>query len=131
MYELPSRCAIAIATLALTACAVDDHTQGTSQQALADPLLEQLQALPGVTVTELPPRPDARQFRRLVTQPVDHTRPNGATFQQRVVLRSRGVELPTTLASTGYGLFGSNPRDNELSFLLGGNAITVEHRYFE
>ena len=115
---------------ALAACAIDPELE-TTQQAVADPLLEQLQALAGVTVTELAPRPDARQFALLVTQPVDHANPNGATFQQRVVIRSRGETLPTTLASTGYGLFGSLPRDNEISFVLGGNSITVEHRYYE
>jgi hypothetical protein len=103
----------------------------TTEHAVTDPLLDQLNALPGVTVSELAPAGTARQFSLLVTQPVDHAHPAGATFQQRVVIRSRGVGLPTTLASTGYGLFGSMPRDNEISFLLGGNAITVEHRYYE
>jgi len=134
MHPFTSRCATAIAAaLALTACAADEDTPvtGTSHQQLSDPLLEQLQALPGVTVTELAPRPDARQFSLLVTQPVDHAQSNGATFQQRVMLRVRGVDRPTALASTGYGLFGSTPRDNEISFLLAGNAITVEHRYYE
>ncbi|HSK05735.1 MAG TPA: S28 family serine protease, partial [Kofleriaceae bacterium] len=135
MHPFTSRCATAIAAaaLAMTACAADDNTPdiGTSHQQLGDPLLEQLQALPGVTVTELAPRQGARQFQLLVTQPVDHAHPDGATFQQRVMVRSRGVDLPTTLASTGYGLFGSTPRDNEISFLLAGNAITVEHRYYE
>lgn len=127
------RFSIVAAALALNACAADEQTIELSNhaQAVGDPLLEQLQALPGVTVTELAPRPDARQFMLRVTQPVDHARPHGATFEQRVVLRSRGTALPTTLATTGYGLFGSSPRDNEVSFLLSGNAITVEHRYFE
>jgi hypothetical protein len=125
--------AIVASALAMTACVADGDTQdvGTSNQQLSDPLLEQLQALPGVSVTELAPRPGARQFQLLVTQPVDHARPSGATFQQRVLIRSRGVGLPTTLASTGYGLFGSVPRDNEISFLFSGNAINVEHRYYE
>jgi PS-10 peptidase S37 len=109
----------------------DPTTVELAEQAVVDPLLDQLHALPGVTVTELAPAGTVRQFSLLVTQPVDHTHPGGATFQQRVVIRSRGVALPTTLVSTGYGLFGSVPRDNEISFLLGGNAITVEHRYYE
>ncbi|HWO21102.1 MAG TPA: S28 family serine protease [Kofleriaceae bacterium] len=122
-----------MAALAMTACTTDADTPdvGTRYQELGDPLLEQLQALPGVTVTELAPRTGARQFQLLVTQPVDHAQPSGATFQQRVMIRSRGAALPTTLASTGYGLFGSTPRDNEISFLFSGNAITVEHRYYE
>jgi hypothetical protein len=135
MHPFSSSCATAIAAaaLALSACAADDGALDTSasQQHLSDPLLEQLQALPGVTVTELAPLPGARQFSLQVTQPVDHARPNGASFQQRVMLRIRGVDQPTTLASTGYGLFGSVPRDNEISYLLAGNAITVEHRYYE
>lgn len=133
MHSFASIRAAALAALVMTACAFDENTHDldTSHQTLRDPLLEQLEALPGVTVTELAPRPNARQFMLLVTQPVDHAHPHGATFQQRVTLRSRGVELPTTLASTGYGLFGSSPRDNELSFLFAGNAITVEHRYYE
>ena len=86
----------------------------------------------GVTVTELPPHSSgAEQFLLHVTQPVDHFQPGGETFQQRVVIRSRGVTRVTTLASTGYGLFGATPRDNEVSFILQGNAITVEHRYYE
>lgn len=122
----------ALAALALAGCTVDEPALGTSNHTLDDPLLEQLEALPGVTVSELPPHHEGeREFMLLVTQPVDHNQPTGATFQQRVVIRSRGVELPTTLASTGYGLFGSAPRDNEVSFLLAGNAITVEHRYYE
>ena len=140
MKAFTSRCvsatAIAAAALAMSACVADGDTQdvGTSQQQLqqlSDPLLEQLQALPGVSVTELAPRAGARQFQLLVTQPVDHAHPSGATFQQRVLIRSRGVGRPTTLDSTGYGLFGSTPRDNEISFLLAGNVIAVEHRYYE
>jgi hypothetical protein len=139
MQPFTSRCAtaaaLAAAALALTACATDDTLDATatstSHQQLGDPLLEQLQALPGVTVTELAPRSDSRQFQLLVTQPVDHAHPSGATFQQRVLIRSRGVGQPTTLDSTGYGLFGSTPRDNEISYLFAGNAIAVEHRYYE
>jgi hypothetical protein len=130
MSLLP-RSAIAFA-LALTACALDENPQVSSMESsVDDALLAQLQALPGVTVTELPPRPGTREFLLLVTQPLDHAHPHGASFQQRVVVRSRGTDLPTTLASTGYGLFGDAPRDNEVSFLLAGNAITVEHRYYE
>lgn len=116
----------------LGACTADFEADLASVEAeVTDPLLAQLQALPGVTVTELAPSGTARQFSLLVTQPVDHGNPSGPTFQQRVVIRSRGLALPTTLASTGYGLFSPAPRDNEISFLFGGNAITVEHRYFE
>jgi hypothetical protein len=126
---------ITLAAFALAACAADDAFEleiATQPVALADdPLLEQLEALPGVTVTELAPRPDARQFQLLITQPLDHNRPDGATFQQRVMLRSRGVALPMSLGTTGYGLFGDAPRDSEISFLLRANSLMIEHRFFE
>lgn len=117
--------------LVFAACAADPDFASVEHE-VGDPLLDQLQALPGVTVTELPPHASgARQFSLLVTQPVDHFHAGGATFQQRVLIRSRGTDAPTTLESTGYGLFGSTPRDNEISAVFAGNAVSVEHRYYE
>jgi hypothetical protein len=141
MQPFSSRFAVAVAAaaLAMTACAIDGDplaspaspTEETSQASLTDPLLEQLRALPGVTVAELPSPAGVRHFRLRVTQPVDHADPHGAAFEQRVLLRIRGVDRPTTLDSTGYGLFSSTPRDSEISYLLSGNSVLVEHRYYE
>lgn len=103
---------------------------GVSRQSLADPLLEKLQALPGVTVVEVPSRPGERGFILTVSQPADHFAPNSARFSQRVLLLHRDVSQPMVLSTTGYGLFGLQPRDNEVSHLLSGNSLIVEHRFF-
>lgn len=101
------------------------------RQAVMDPLLEQLQALPGTTVKELSSKPKTRSFLLTITQPVDHFHPRGATFQQRVLLLHRDVAQPMVLSTTGYGLFVPVPRDNEISAVLAANSVIVEHRYFE
>jgi hypothetical protein len=98
-------------------------------------ILVALQALPGVTVTEVSPRASgARSFDLTIEQQVDHTElpdavPPPQTFRQRIRLLHRSEDLPVVLATTGYHL-GSG-RDNEVSLALGGaNVVDVEQRFF-
>jgi hypothetical protein len=96
----------------------------------ADPLLDQLRALPGVKVLPLGSGPGVRGFFITLEQPIDHDNPSLGTFQQRAFLMHRDVTRPMVLTSTGYSLFSLQLRDNELSALLGANNLTIEHRYF-
>ncbi len=67
-------------------------------------------------------------YQIMVSQPVDHNKPNGAIFNQKVYLLHKGETLPTVLALEGYSA-GFN-RPYELTRILQGNQVLVEHRYF-
>ena len=122
-----------LASLGLAGCAdadkgdpVDTADTGEEQDALT-----RLRAVPGVTeVLEYDaPTPGTRFFVISFAQPVDHDDPDGATFTQVLTLVHRGFLVPTVMDTRGYG--GSySGGDNELSALLRGNRLNVEHRYF-
>jgi hypothetical protein len=101
-----------------------------AQAAPAD-IADQLAAIPGMTVSEQPsPGPGYRFFFLSYRQPVDHLKPNGPTFQQRLQLLHRDVSRPMVLHTTGYNMpeyaFRSEPTQ-----LVDGNQISVEQRFFE
>ena len=107
------------------------QAQSQTQDAAPD-ILAQLQAIPGLTVVqERPaPAPGVRFFVLTYDQPADHLKPNGTRFQQRMTLRYRSAEAPMVLASTGYGISTSSYQ-TEPTYLLQGNQLLVEHRFFE
>ncbi|MBN8229381.1 hypothetical protein JYK02_17870 [Corallococcus macrosporus] len=120
--ELPSEAA--------TPSAPEVRAQSLAQDTAPD-ILAQLQAIPGLTVVqERPvPVPGIRFFVMRYDQPADHLHPNGTRFQQRLTLLYRSAEAPTVLASTGYGI-GTSPGQWEPTYLVQGNQLTVEHRFF-
>ena len=63
-----------------------------------------------------------------IKQPLDHKNPDKGYFYQRAYLSHRGFDRPTVICTEGYGR-GSN-RVYELTNLIDGNQIDVEHRYF-
>jgi hypothetical protein len=95
-------------------------------------VLERLEKIPGIAdVEELEPKADgARRIAFTIEQPVDHEQPQLGAFKQRVHLVHRDEAATTVLASTGYFLFAPKPSDSEISILLRGNNLTVEHRFF-
>jgi hypothetical protein len=119
--------------LALFACvsdtgAGDDPSVAVSGEALlALPELgEALRALPGVkNVSEA-----SGGFTFSVEQPIDHMQTGVGSFDLRVQLRHRSETAVTVLSSTGYSLFSGSPGDSEPSYLLNGNSVTVEQRFF-
>ncbi|MFP2896825.1 S28 family serine protease [Corallococcus sp. 4LFB] len=106
------------------------QAQSLAQDAAPD-ILAQLQAVPGLTVVqERPaPAPGIRFFVLSYEQPADHLHPDGTRFQQRMTLLFRGAEAPTVLASTGYGI-STFPYQTEPTYLVQGNQLLVEHRFF-
>jgi hypothetical protein len=63
-------------------------------------------------------------------QPVDHQKPDGAKFQQRVFITHAGYDKPVILNTEGYAALGPESA-GELGPMIGAcNVITVEHRYF-
>jgi len=96
----------------------------------ATDLLGRLNCLPGVLAVPRPPpamEPAAQQFLLQIEQPVDHARPDGETFEQRVLLTFVGENAPTVLHHTGYTLFTYR---SDLGRHLSANELEVEHRYF-
>jgi hypothetical protein len=102
-------------------------------QAQALAIADRLAAIPGMTVSEqTPPGPGFRFFLLTYRQPVDHTKPSGPTFAQRLQLLHRDLSRPMVLHTTGYDMpefaFRSEPT---ATALLDGNQISVEQRFFE
>lgn len=119
-------------TLAATVAAtVISLVPAVPAQAAPADLRDQLEALPNVTVVseQQPPPTGFRFFILTYRQPVDHTNPNGPTFEQRFQLLHRDVSRPMILHTTGYDMpefaFRSEPAQ-----LVDGNQISVEERFF-
>ena len=90
-----------------------------------------LAALPGVhDVTEQPTQtPGFHYFVLHFTQPVDHEDPASPTFLQEVSLLHRDVTAPMIVHTSGYWDYYLD-HEVELTALLDGNQISIEHRYF-
>jgi hypothetical protein len=89
--------------VALVACFVL-LPSGTAAAQAPDTLLDRLRAVPGLTVEERPGPAGYRYFVMSYAQLVDHARPERGTFQQRVTLLHRGLDRPTVLQTSGYGV---------------------------
>lgn len=92
-------------------------------------ILQRLNALPGVEAREIQPHYGyPRAFELDITQPVDHNRPGGATFQQRAYLSHIADSVPMVFAPSGYGTTPESGQ--ELAEILQANCLSVTHRYF-
>ncbi|MCY1032447.1 S28 family serine protease [Corallococcus sp. BB11-1] len=96
-------------------------------------ILVRLRAIPGLTVQENPNGARVPQgyrfFIMTLNQPADHAHPECQRFEQRVTLLHTADTSPTVLFTGGYGVSVA-PGRSELTQLLGGNQISVEHRFF-
>jgi hypothetical protein len=94
-------------------------------------ILDRLHAIQGLTVVEeqATGTPDTRFFVLDFEQPVDHQRPEGHRFRQRVTLLHRSGSAPMVFSSTGYAIW-SEPSEEEPTALLRANQLQVEHRFF-
>ena len=119
--------ALALLAVGLLACG-DNETPpddpGTGE------LLDRLNALPGVTAVARPTQTAGVSYFVLqFTQPVDHDAPDGPTFPQQVSLLHRNLEAPMVVQTSGYwDYYRDSPV--ELTRLLLGNQISIEHRFF-
>jgi hypothetical protein len=94
-------------------------------------LLVRLKALPGV-VEAKEARFDEKLFKEayelMFEQPLDHRNPLGIKFRQRFFVSHADYAKPVVLETSGYAAFGA--KAGELTRILGGNQVTVEHRFF-
>ncbi|MCX6224946.1 MAG: S28 family serine protease, partial [Bacteroidia bacterium] len=93
-------------------------------------LLIALKKLPGIEVVGPTRKSQAytEAYEIKFTQPVDHNKPGGLKFTQRMFIGHAGFDKPMVLSTSGYdarGLGGAEPAQ-----LLKANLIRVEHRYF-
>lgn len=110
--------------LLFVSCSRDENGNGSSVD-----ILEKLQQLSGVTVTEVAPLYDyPRAFVIDVLQPVDHNNPDGEKFFQRLYLHHSDESLPMIMRTSGYT--ASQRQVSELAGLMNANHITVVHRFF-
>jgi hypothetical protein len=122
------------ALLFLAACAAgsgDDIAAARAELASAD-VLEALRALPGVKNVQESGLGGSggRNFSFTVEQPIDHSNPAVGTFDLRVQLKHRSETAVTVLSSSGYSLFSASASDSEPSYLLNGNSVSMEQRFF-
>ncbi|GAA3733447.1 S28 family serine protease [Spinactinospora alkalitolerans] len=93
-------------------------------------IADRLEDVPGLTVVE--EKPTAEGFRYFVLsyeQPADHARPGEGVFEQRLTLLHRGLDRPTVLHTSGYGV-STTPFRSEPTRLVDGNQISTEQRFF-
>ena len=97
--------------------------------AQVSPLEAALFDLPDVIFTKID-TPDGYEaaYELKIKQALDHNDPSKGFFYQRAYLSHRGFDKPTVLCTEGYG----RPKNRvyELTNLLEGNQIDIEHRYF-
>lgn len=85
-------------------------------------------------VRELPRRAPrgARFFRIWFDLPVDHADPDGPRFRLRATLLHRDTNLPMVLATSGYAIRTWDfPSPTEVTRVVGGNQLNLEHRFFK
>lgn len=104
-------------------------TLGCRRQEEEKTLLEKLQQLPGLQVTEIaPPAGFAQAFQVAIAQNIDHGDPGKGTFPQLFYLSYRGETAPTVFYTSGYGV--SRNYESEPAALLQANQVLLAHRYF-
>lgn len=85
--------------------------------------------LPDVVFEKIKSSEYSNQIYKLyVKQPLDHDAPSKGYFYQKVYLTHKGFNLPTVINTAGYAT-GRN-YILELTSMLKGNQIRVEHRFF-
>jgi hypothetical protein len=95
-------------------------------------LLQKLRALPGVSEVEQGSGTKNLSYYILhFTQPIDHENPSLGSFEQEVSLLHRNEQAPVPMVvnSSGYADIDGNVAV-ELTRLLDGNQVSIEHRYY-
>lgn len=100
----------------------------------AQPLEERLESLAFDSIRPFEIEKDSYRsaWELFLSQPLDHDRPEGERFLQRLVLRHNDFNKPVVLVTEGYAAhYALYPRfDHELAVKLDANLVVVEHRFF-
>ncbi len=110
-------------TLVIGACQKDEPADTRT-------LIQKLQDLPGVEVTEITPQNfHTQSFRLDITQHLDQFNASSPTFTQVAYLHHISESAPVVFGPSGYGV--SERSRQELADILQCNLVTVTHRFFE
>ena len=91
-------------------------------------ILEKLQSISNIEITEISPKNGfERQFEVYISQPLDHSNPDGAKFQQRIYISHTDESSPVVFMPSGYS--SSPVKVCELSAPFQANQIYVAHRF--
>ncbi|MFD9907105.1 S28 family serine protease [Streptomyces sp. NPDC059063] len=120
-------CAGLTAGAAVVATASPAAAQPGPRPAAAADIREQLEKIPGMTVVSVADKEGHPFYSLTYRQPVDHQRPKGATFTQRLTLWHKATDKPTVLYTGGYTLRSNT---SAVTSLLDANQVSLEHRYF-
>jgi hypothetical protein len=94
-------------------------------------LEDRIAALPGVATVEEADAPEGYRFFQIeFVQPVDHSKPRGRTFRQRLTLLHRSVRRPMVMYTSGYYV-SQSPGRSEPTQIVDGNQLSMEYRFFE
>jgi hypothetical protein len=100
-----------------------------SEAPLGD-ILEELRAIPGLTVEERTTMLAGYRFFVMdYDQPVDHKNTSSPTFKQRLTLLHRDYAAPVVVYNSGYNLSTRGSR-TQIAVLAEANQLSMEHRYF-
>jgi hypothetical protein len=106
-----------------------DAAVDASNAPLGD-ILDELNAIPGLTATEQTTMLDGYRFFAMeYEQPVDHKNPGGQKFKQRMTLLHRDYSAPTVGHNSGYFVSTRGGR-SQITVLMNGNQLSMEHRFF-
>lgn len=97
------------------------HPKGP--ECAATDLRGKLECIPGLKIL----KGQGSSFTVTLQQPVDHKKPDGATFPQTIKIQHKGFDRPLIFHTTGYS--GGSTR-HEITQFISANVIDVEHRYF-
>jgi hypothetical protein len=126
-----SRCCLLV-LLCLPSLCLPVYPQVTNEAAKPDSdycvKLKAIAGVSGVKPTRTNSQTATEAYEFLFEQPLDHERPDGAKFHQRVFISHAGYDKPVLLGTEGYAARGAS--GGELQRILGGNQVTVEHRFF-
>ena len=118
---------LALAILCFIGCGEDPQSNGSGAEKTE--LCRILESLPDCQVEEIEAEPDFKESYRIVLkQPIDHGRPETGYFGQHILISHKDFSRPVVMTTEGYALRQNMTR--ELSELVDGNEIRVEHRYF-
>ena len=130
--------ALALVTAATFAACGDGQaapSDASPADASALDIAVQLAALPGVTVQELT-APQSfqvttgyRYFDLWFTEPIDHNHPEAGTFQLYAALMHHDAAAPLVIYTSGYDA-GWTRYLSEPAYLVGGNQISLEYRFY-
>jgi dienelactone hydrolase len=115
--------------LALLLCPAAQSQSTNPPAGSESELYRKLKALPGVVeVREARSNSLRESYEVMFEQPLDHQNPGGEKFRQRFFLSHSDYAKPVLLGTEGYAARGNS--GGELQRILGGNQVTVEHRFF-